>query len=147
MTDTFETVYTMTDFWDGPRQGIADYHGSPHIYQSIFDDKKGEWSNVFLLKPIDSETFKLALEAWQIWLRGERAFYSGENNLEKRQNPALSQDRKRRDELEVILKPLLQVDLAKSIRAQGQFKIKDGVDKNVTGWKPLLVAWFEDHAT
>src|SRR5687768_8510315 len=33
---TFERVYTVTDYWDGPREGIADFQDVPHLYRSIF---------------------------------------------------------------------------------------------------------------
>jgi hypothetical protein len=34
----FEKVYTMTDYYDGPRRGIADFDGRPHFYDSEWDD-------------------------------------------------------------------------------------------------------------
>ena len=36
-----EAVYTVTDFYDGVRGGVAYFHGAPHIYQSQFEDIEG----------------------------------------------------------------------------------------------------------
>ena len=61
----------MTDYFDGPRGGIADYQGRPHLYESIFDDDAGEYSDIFRLSPIPEDLFELALEDWQICCAGK----------------------------------------------------------------------------
>jgi len=33
----FELVHVIYDYWDQPRSGVADYHGEPHWFESIFD--------------------------------------------------------------------------------------------------------------
>jgi hypothetical protein len=58
----YDKVYTVTEYYDGARAGVADFNGQPHYYECQFDELEGNWSDVFLLKPIDSETFRLALE-------------------------------------------------------------------------------------
>jgi hypothetical protein len=58
----YETVYTVLDYWDGIRTGIADFHGAPHYYERPFDEARDNWADNFLLKPIDEETLRLALE-------------------------------------------------------------------------------------
>jgi hypothetical protein len=42
----WEKVYTVTDFYDGPRLGVADYNGQPHLYESRWDDSEGRWEGV-----------------------------------------------------------------------------------------------------
>jgi len=37
----FEIVYTCTDWYDGPRGGIADYQDVPHLFESEFGDFRG----------------------------------------------------------------------------------------------------------
>jgi hypothetical protein len=32
--DRYETVHTMEDYYDGPREGFADVEGKPHFYVS-----------------------------------------------------------------------------------------------------------------
>ena len=34
----YEVVYSMTDFWDRPRGGIANFRGRPHVYRSTYSD-------------------------------------------------------------------------------------------------------------
>ena len=34
----FEPVHTMTDWYDGPRRGVATVNGLPHIYESCWSD-------------------------------------------------------------------------------------------------------------
>lgn len=36
--ERFERVYTMTDYYDGPRGGIADFERAPHLYGSLWLD-------------------------------------------------------------------------------------------------------------
>jgi len=95
----FERVHTMTDYYDAPREGIADFHGRPHHYSP----KEPEWWNdgVYELRPIDDETFELALEHWTIWRRWEIAFHEGRTDLDT--HPALPGDRARLEELEALL--------------------------------------------
>lgn len=35
---SFERVYTVTDYHDGPRRGIADFNGKPHLFVSEFEN-------------------------------------------------------------------------------------------------------------
>lgn len=114
----FERVYTMTDFYDGPRGGIADYRGAPHLYASMFDD-----DDTFELQPVDAETLALALEDWAIWLRWEEAFKDGLVTIAS--HPALPEERARHDEI----KPLLAARLAAlpdPIRAIAEFRAAPG---------------------
>lgn len=41
----FERVHTMEDYYDGPRRGIANFRGAPHLYESERDS--GGYSEVF----------------------------------------------------------------------------------------------------
>src|SRR5579862_5121611 len=74
----FERVYTIWDYWDGPRSGIASYEGQPHHYQCEWDEAADDYSDTFALTPIDEETFSLAMEQWSIWQQWQKAFHGGE---------------------------------------------------------------------
>lgn len=37
----FEPVHVFADWNDGPRCGLADFHGRPHLYQSLYRDAEG----------------------------------------------------------------------------------------------------------
>lgn len=100
-----EIVYTVTDYYDGPRKGIANYNGAPHFYECLFDTANDDYSDAFQLTPIDQPTFLLAMEDWHIWLRWESAFYAGETTLET--HPALPADAARHKELVSVLQNAL----------------------------------------
>jgi hypothetical protein len=116
----FEIVHTVNNYYDGPRSGIADYDGSPHFYDCIFDEQKDDYSDSFLLTPIDPETFKLAMEDWEIWRRWEVAFHSGKADLST--HPCLPQDCKRHHELKPILDRNLVTDPKIAITRVGKFE-------------------------
>lgn len=53
MDHGFERVYTVHDYWDGPRSGFADFGGVPHAYRSLWLDDLDEWDpDRFELSPI-----------------------------------------------------------------------------------------------
>jgi hypothetical protein len=116
----YERVYTVLDYYDGPRKGVADFEGQPHLYECIFDEAKGNYSDSFLLMPIDGESFRLALEDWAIWQRWELAYHTGQADLST--HPALPNERKRHDEVQTILQNALVIAPKKSITRVGLFK-------------------------
>src|SRR6267378_8317239 len=69
----YERVFTVTEYYDGPRKGIANFLGVPHLYECLFDEAKGNFSDQFLLTPIDTQTFQLAMEDWNICMRQRNA--------------------------------------------------------------------------
>jgi hypothetical protein len=48
---------------------MASFRGLPHAYDWQFDVGEDEFQDVFELRPVDEETFRLALEDRDIWLR------------------------------------------------------------------------------
>ena len=130
MQDKYEKVHTMTDYYDGPRGGVADFNGSPVVYESEFTDIDSDESDTFLLQPISDDTFRHALEDWEIWLKWERAHKQGTASLET--HPALPEDRRRHEELALLLANELKVDKQNAIRAKGDFTMIDG---------QLMVKW------
>ena len=116
----FEIVHTMTDFYDGPRGGIADLEGSPHIFESQFSDIEDGHTDIFHLSPVSPELFEMALEHWKIWLRWEDAYYMKETPHET--HPALPADRARHDELEPVLEQALVIDESNFIKTTAEFR-------------------------
>jgi|SRR5271170_2680241 len=104
----YEIVYTVTDYYVGPRGGIVSYQGKPHVYECIFDESKDSYSELFRLAPIDEETFKLALEDWAIWQRWELAYYSGQTDIGT--HPALPHEARSHAELKEFLDEALVID-------------------------------------
>jgi hypothetical protein len=135
----FERVYTMTDYYDGPRGGIANYNGQPHIYEYIFSDEGDSYTDIFRLSPVPQDLFTLALEDWQIWLRWEAAFQNGQTSIDT--HPALPKDRHRHDELEAILKDRLVIDTSNCLTAHGEFRVRDAPERSCRGFRALEVKW------
>ncbi len=135
----FEAVHTVTDYWDGPVEGIADFCGRPHRFQCRYDAEAEEYSKVFELRPLDEETFRLALEDWSIWLRWEAAFRHGEASLDS--HPALPADRGRHDELKATLDERLRGPAAgEVVRAFGHFRRRGAMPGRGVVWD-LEVVW------
>ncbi|UOG76268.1 hypothetical protein MTX78_06625 [Hymenobacter tibetensis] len=96
-----ESVHTITNWYDGAREGVTDFQGKPHYYACLQDyDYEGK-PTPYRLTPIDEETFRLELENWDIWLRYEAAFKSGEATRET--HLALPEDQARHEEINRIL--------------------------------------------
>ena len=64
MERAFERVYTVYDFYDGPRAGFADFDGAPHAYRSIWREDLDDWDpeDRFQLWPVPPDVLALALE-------------------------------------------------------------------------------------
>jgi hypothetical protein len=107
-TDTWERVYTINKYYDGPELGVADYLGKPHIYEKQFDQESDDYSNRFLLSPIDPELLSWVLEDWDIWLRWNDAYRAGK--VEVKTHPALPTERSRHDELSQLIGNRLKPD-------------------------------------
>ncbi|WP_022826251.1 hypothetical protein [Hymenobacter norwichensis] len=114
-----ETVYTITDWYDGARIGVADFRGQPHYYECIWDEAAYNWSDTYLLSLIDTETLQFALEDWSMWLRWKAAFDKGETTQET--HPVLPEDRLRHAEIEQALAEKLVIDPVKSLKAVAEF--------------------------
>ena len=54
----FERVYTIDEWDEGPRSGVANFAGVPHYFRSV-----GESRERFELTPLPRELFELILEA------------------------------------------------------------------------------------
>lgn len=101
-----DTVFTVTEYYDGPVNGIANFQGEPHFYERMFDSASDSYSDKYRLTPIDKPIFRLAMEDWEIWRRWELAFHAGKTQMET--HPALPEDTATHRELEPILSQALQ---------------------------------------
>lgn len=114
-----EAVHTITDWYDGARSGVADLNGEPHYFENHWNEGEQYWSEIYLLLTLDAETFALAIEDWEIWLRWENAFKEGKTTQET--HPALPEDRERHNEIENILTERLVVSTETSVKATAEF--------------------------
>lgn len=134
----FERVYTVTDYYDGPRRGIADFNGTPHLFVSEFENETQEFG-MYRLSPVTDEVLELALEDWTIWRRWETAFHQGLTTTET--HPALPEGRSRSLELEQLLQTALVPDENATREVNAVFKPRIDPDWNQLGARPLQVNW------
>ena len=108
----FETVYALWSYCDGPREGVADYQGHPHVFVSEWNEQADDYGDAFLLKPISDETFRLVMEDWCIFRRWEVAVSQGLTTFDT--HPASKDDWIRTEELKQLLRGPLTVDPART---------------------------------
>jgi len=139
----YETVFTVTDYFDCPRKGIANYQGKPHLYECVSNKAKDHDSDseLFRLTPVDSETFQLAMEDWEIWRRWLVAFYERKADISTR--PALPDEVSRHAELKRILDEVLVSDPQKTIMRAGRFEVlrEPSIPERVI--RQLRVKWIQ----
>jgi hypothetical protein len=99
---------------------VADVQGAPHIYQSPFDEARGDYAEYFLVAPISAELLSLVLEDWEIWIRWERAFKCGEASTAT--HPAPPAERGRHEELERLIGERLALDATTGRKLNGEFR-------------------------
>ena len=93
-----DTVYTISEWYDGARAGVADFQGQPHYYECVWDTPSGNYSSHYRLMPLDADTFRWALEDWAIWKRWSAALKAGQTTQDS--HPSLPADRPRHEELQ-----------------------------------------------
>ena len=72
---TQEIVYTIEDFYDCPREGIAEYQGKAVYYKCIFDEEAEDWSEIYELRELQEESLtKIFAEEgnWRDWSHNPR---------------------------------------------------------------------------
>jgi hypothetical protein len=130
---TWDRVHTVHDYYDGPRLGIADVAGVPHIYQAEFDHSSGELGDAYFVSPIDEDPLALALEDWEIWLRWNSAFKRGDVLIES--HPALPQDRERHEALKATIGDRLRVDRAHAKYLKARFETSPRDGSTIVEWR------------
>ena len=129
-----EKVYTIEDYYDGPRGGIANFNGKPHVYECLFDDLDDEYSNGFKLMEISEETLQIALKSWNLWIKWDDKQNKTKEEMDS--HPVLPEDRELYDKLSAEIKKRLKIDDDKSLVADGTFEsVKKGWNGYVVEWK------------
>ena len=135
----FERVYTIHDYYDGPRSGVADFEGRPHHYRSEWDEPADEYADSFALISIDQETLDLALAQWKIWKEWEVAFHNGQRHRDS--HPALpGQNALYADLAEKVKAKIAALPIAQ--RARATFRVCPGQESLPQGViRELEVQW------
>jgi hypothetical protein len=141
----FELVYTVTEYYDGPRQGVANFKGQPHFYDCGFSEEQDDYSDLYRLTPIPRQVLELAIEDWAIWKRWEMAFYTGKVTMDS--HPALPEERARHEEIDAILGKALKTDPDNCVIQAGSFEVigTPVLPKGVL--RPLQVRWTKPEPT
>lgn len=74
----FERVYVETEWYDGPRTGIADIHSKPHRFKSLWDEKEDEYLSTFEVWPVSPAELELEIEQWCLFVAWNSRYESGE---------------------------------------------------------------------
>jgi hypothetical protein len=114
----WERVYTISDFFDSPRGGVADFEGKPHAFQCRFSEADDDWTDIFDLMEIEPDLLATVLERWALWLRWQAAFARGDTTIKT--HPVLPEDKTRWNDLNESIGDKLDIDKtrAKTMRAQ-----------------------------
>jgi hypothetical protein len=138
-TMTFGRVFTVWDYYDGPRTGIAEHDGRPHYYARELDDDD-EHAETFILRPIDDETLDLALRHWNIWCGWQLAFHRGEKDHSS--HPATPGQNSAYAQLESRLEEKIAESAGEPIRASASFRVVPGQESLSRGMlRNLEVEW------
>ncbi len=119
----WEPVFTVNEFFDGPRQGFANYHGRPHAYLCEWDERADDWRTIYLVSPVSEEQLRLAIEDWDIWRRWASAHHA-ESLTPEDECPALAGDWSRHKQLEPVVRAALAVDKRQVVRVIPEFRGK-----------------------
>ncbi len=136
----FERVYTIWDYYDGPRSGIANVNGQPHYYDCEWSDEQDDFANTFLVVPVDEEKLAIALKDWESWRKWEFAFHRGELDLST--HPVNVTGVPSHASFEAEFRSKIDVLRANSVRLHAQFRALPGQDELPQGvMRALEVEW------
>jgi len=132
MPDT-ERVYTIFNYYDGPREGIADFRGKPHVYKCQFSEADDNWTDIYWLMELDPALFALAREEYEIFLKWRAEFDRGNAKLDS--GPALPLDRARFAELKAAVGNRLDLICERSLAQRARFFSDGSADSTVAVWR------------
>ncbi len=82
MEAPYETVHVVEDWYDGPREGFANYQNKPHHYRPLHLDTSdydayNPDEDRFELTPVSEQAIEWATASHQLWLRWNDAYRAG----------------------------------------------------------------------
>ncbi len=119
-----DIVYTVEDWYDGPRDGYADYRQKPHFYRSLhFDnDVYNPDEDRFELTPVSGQVVQWALVQHTLWQKWDKAYRAGTLPEEPDESiRILAEDLPRYHELCTLIEKDRQENAASSFVVRGQF--------------------------
>lgn len=131
-----DRLLTINGYYDGPRLGVAELDGVPHIYEAEFDHSTDDYGDTYFLTPISAELLALVMEDWTIWCRWHEAYGRGDVKLET--HPALPHERQRHEELKRSIGDRLCSNPADRCRYRASFSTPPECSGT---WNGTLVRW------
>jgi len=136
---TYERVHTISDFYDCPREGIADYQGRAHRFKCQWDSVADDWTRTFALTPIDETTLRLATEQWELWRAWERSFHAG--RVPQSSHPGFGGKDARYDELEQLIAARLRDLEPLDVLLVADFRAVEGQQQHDRVAREFEVEW------
>ena len=133
----WDRVLTINDYYDGPRLGIAEVDGVPHIYEAEFDHSTDEYGDTYFVSPVDEYLLALVLEGWDIWLRWDSKYKRGE--VAHDTHPALPEERERHEAIKLHVGDRLKCDSKSARRLRAKFRNR----RFLGDWQGTEVRWSE----
>ncbi|WP_157615501.1 hypothetical protein [Rhizobacter sp. Root404] len=130
-----DRVLTINDYFDGPRLGIAEVAGIPHIYEAEFDHSSEDYGDTYFVSPVDADLLSLVLEDWEIFSRWNAARLLGDVDVDT--HPALPNDRLRHEEVRVAVGNRLRTEPSN----RRYFKARFQHAQRIGDWIGTTVAW------
>ena len=96
-----EHVFVESEWYDGPRSGVANINGLPHRFVSQWDEQDDECLGSFLVWPVRAEELSLEQEQWRIFVEWNIKYEAGAASTES--HPATPGTSKRWGEIEELL--------------------------------------------
>ncbi|MEU6237602.1 hypothetical protein [Kitasatospora sp. NPDC047058] len=135
IADGFERVYAESEWYDGPREGLADIDGQPHYFHG-YDYDRADEADEYSVWPASGAAAELEREQWAIFVRWNERYEAG--LAEPESHPAEGGIDARYDELEQLLAPHRQVP-ADARRLVGELRFDSGARYRADG----LDYWFQ----
>lgn len=118
IADGFERAYSVLDWYDGPRQGLAVINGVPHYFEG-WDHHPANVADEYFVWPASESAVAMEREQWAIYARYEVS------DAGREEHPANGGVDARYDELDLLLAPHRQApDDAR--RMMGEVRLDDG---------------------
>ncbi len=134
-----EKVYVENDRYDRPREGIADFNGTPHRFKSKFDDLKDEYSDIYFLIPISYDELDLEIEQWKIFVEWNKKYEAGKASTET--HPGNGGVNQRWDEIEKKLHPKRGLIPDSALVAKATFEPIDQKNRYESSGPDYEVIW------
>jgi hypothetical protein len=131
----WEPVYTVNDYFNRPRLGVAEYLGEPHIYESVFDASRDCYSDHYFASPIGRDLLRLVQQDWEIWQRWQAAYSAGAVTLDS--HPALPEDKEAHEQLHCEIGDRLKADRDQAKKLWARFR------ESASAAGGLEVKWFD----